>query len=89
MVPFTETRDTDGKTEQRVESRGVKTFHLEKPVRPPGGDAIWAAGCRSQEFRGEVKGGSRHSGVSECKWQLNAVSVLTTFSGPESVLPLP
>ena len=75
VVLFTEMGDTDRKTEQGAESREMKNFHPEKPVRPPSGDTMWAARCRSQEFRGEVKGGDRHLGVSEYRWQLNAISV--------------
>ena len=56
MVLFTEMGGTDRNTEQGAEIREMKNFHLEKPVRPPSGDTTWAAGCRSQEFRGEVKG---------------------------------
>lgn len=63
MVLFTEMGDTDRNTEQGAESREMKNFYLEKHVRPPSGDTMWAAGCRSQEFRGEVKGGDLKSKV--------------------------
>lgn len=39
-----------------AEGRGFGRFNVEKPARHARGDAMWAAGCTSLKFRGEVKG---------------------------------
>lgn len=68
MVPFTETRDKRQKKQicNGVESREIKSFSLERPIRHSSGDAMWVAGCTRLEFRVEVKGGGRQLGVSVC-----------------------
>lgn len=50
---------------KNIEGREVKNFNLERPIRHPSGDALWAAGCTSQEFRDKVKGRGRHLEVSQ------------------------